>query len=76
MRTHTFTTSAPTWPLHAVIMDDDFSGDFEGYDEDESELDDFDCGLTDDGTCMNAGSEWCDFECPMRDTDAYAGNVK
>ncbi|MCJ2020596.1 hypothetical protein MKK84_24735 [Methylobacterium sp. E-065] len=26
-----------------------------------------DCGQTGDGTCMNAGSEWCDFECPLRD---------
>lgn len=25
-----------------------------------------DCGLTADGTCMNAGTEWCDFECPRR----------
>jgi hypothetical protein len=25
------------------------------------------CGLTDDGTCMLAGTEYCDFECPFRD---------
>lgn len=22
------------------------------------------CGMTDSGTCTNAGTEWCDFECP------------
>jgi len=26
-----------------------------------------DCGMTPDGYCMNAGSEYCDFECPFRD---------
>jgi hypothetical protein len=25
------------------------------------------CGRTSDGTCMLAGSEQCDFECPFRD---------
>jgi hypothetical protein len=29
--------------------------------------DDFDCGGMVDGTCMYAGTEWCDFECPYRD---------
>jgi len=70
-----FTTSAPTWPA-AVVSDprgftpwkhepDEFDRD---ADEDCEEFDDFDCGLIEGGLCMNAGSEWCDFECPMRDT--------
>jgi hypothetical protein len=25
------------------------------------------CGQLPDGTCMLAGSEYCDFECPFRD---------
>lgn len=25
------------------------------------------CGLTDDGFCMLAGTEYCDFDCPFRD---------
>lgn len=37
--------------------------------DDESEEDDsFDnCGQLDDGSCMLAGTEYCDFECPYRD---------
>ncbi len=34
------------------------------------------CGLMDDGQCMLAGTEWCDFECPFRDSPHYAGNCK
>lgn len=37
------------------------------HDEDDEEDADVDCGLTDEGLCMYAGSEWCDFECPYRD---------
>jgi hypothetical protein len=25
------------------------------------------CGMTDEGYCMLAGTEHCDFECPFRD---------
>lgn len=32
------------------------------------------CGLGDDGQCRLAGSEWCDFTCPMRDTEYFAGS--
>jgi len=32
------------------------------FDEDGSE-----CGQLPDGTCMMAGTEYCDFECPYRD---------
>lgn len=37
-------------------------------DEDEPE-DDFDCMMMDDGTCLKAGSEECEFECPYRRDD-------
>lgn len=38
---------------------------FEAGDDDEDP--DFDCGMMPDGTCMLAGSEDCDWECPHRD---------
>lgn len=63
MASHHFTTSAPTWPLHAIVMDDDFNGDFEGFDEDDDE-DFFDCMMGPDGQCGKAGSEECEFDCP------------
>lgn len=43
--------------------------DHGGYDWDEPEDHydpDDDCGRTDDGDCMLAGTEHCDFECPYR----------
>jgi hypothetical protein len=33
-----------------------------------------DCMLMDDGQCMAAGSEWCEFECPHRDSEDFAGS--
>lgn len=36
--------------------DDDVEDDLDLY-EDE-------CGMTDEGLCMYAGSEWCDWSCP------------
>lgn len=41
--------------------DEDFFDD--DYDDEPDPLDD--CGLTAEGYCMYAGSEWCDFECPF-----------
>ena len=32
--------------------------------------DEFDCGRGPDGQCSMAGSEWCDWECPLRDLPA------
>ena len=47
--------------------DDD--GDFDdGTDDDEA--DDFDCGMTGEGLCMYAGTEWCDWECPFHEIEA------
>lgn len=33
------------------------------------------CGLGDDGQCALAGIEYCDFECPYRDSDLFAGSA-
>lgn len=48
----------------ACIADDydDFE-DTPALDEDEEFLE-FECGMTADGTCMLAGTEDCDWECP------------
>lgn len=44
-------------------------------DDDDDEAFDEDCGLNfDDGQCALAGSEHCDFCCPWRTSDAFAGN--
>lgn len=40
------------------LCDDDDEDDFE---------DGAECGQMSDGTCMMAGTEYCDFECPYRD---------
>lgn len=37
--------------------------DDEGYDPDEDDGWD-ECGMTSDGFCTLAGSEWCDWDCP------------
>jgi hypothetical protein len=44
----------------AIFNDDELDDDF---DEDDDEF--FDCAMTSDGQCMKAGSEECDFECPI-----------
>lgn len=36
---------------------------------------DFDCGLMRDGQCTKAGSEECDFSCPNRDSELFAGSA-
>ena len=53
------------------MNDDDFDDDFDELDEDDPADD---CMLMDDGQCMAAGSEWCDFECPYRDSERFAGS--
>ena len=40
--------------------------DFEPEDHDHDEDDAmFDCGMTQDGFCTLAGTEWCDWHCPL-----------
>jgi hypothetical protein len=46
----------------AADPDDDEQDD----DGDEDEVWDFDCGMTEGGLCLRAGSEDCDWECPYR----------
>jgi hypothetical protein len=55
--------------------EDLYGDDFEGYDDDPDEFDDDECMLMHDGQCMAAGSEWCDFECPWRDSELFAGSA-
>lgn len=51
----------------------DFDDPF--FEDDEDEFDPADeCMLMPDGQCMAAGSEWCDFECPYRDSELFAGS--
>jgi hypothetical protein len=54
--------------------DDDYS------DEDDDGLDpmdelDLECMLGHDGQCGLAGSEHCDFVCPYRDSEDFAGSA-
>lgn len=39
--------------------------------DDEGGLDD--CGMTADGTCMLAGTEWCDWCCPLGAAARFSG---
>lgn len=56
-------------------MDDDLYGDDELYD-DENEFDPMDeCGLAHDGQCSMAGTEHCDFVCPMRNSEEFCGSA-
>lgn len=55
--------------------DDGFPEDFDDDLEDDCLSDwEYDCGLGDDGQCGHAGSEQCDFGCPMRDSEWFAGS--
>jgi len=54
---------------HLYEIDD---GDDEGYDDDWL---DEECGLMDDGQCRLAGTEHCDFTCPWRDSEDFAGSA-
>lgn len=48
--------------------DDGYGDGPEDYEHDEDADEWFDrCARLRDGTCMLAGSEECDFECPFRD---------
>ena len=55
-------------------MKPDEFDDFEDDGDDEFDPAD-DCMLMPDGQCMAAGSEWCDFECPYRDSELFAGSA-
>jgi hypothetical protein len=53
--------------------DDDYF-DMLNDEQDDEDADDFDCGLMADGQCTMAGSEDCDFSCPNRDSELFAGS--
>jgi len=52
------------------------SDDFDPYDDDlEDDEDDLyvdECGMGHDGQCSMAGSEWCDWDCPIMAQHARA----
>lgn len=52
--------------------DDDYF-DMLNDEPDDTDLDE-DCGLMPDGQCLNAGTEHCDFSCPNRDSEDFAGS--
>jgi len=49
--------------MTTFFPDDDFD-ESETHDELEEAMDQ--CGLTDEGHCLSAGSEYCEFLCPFR----------
>lgn len=51
--------------------------DYDYYEEFESDdIEDFeDCSLMHDGQCMQAGTEYCDFECPNRESELFCGST-
>ena len=58
-----------------VEYDDDGRFDYMDFDDDEpDEMDFVDCGLGVDGQCSKAGSEECDWECPHRNSEHFAGS--
>lgn len=59
---------------------DDHFFDDQYFDDDDGDLDDLDlleqeCGLRGDGQCGMAGTEHCDFICPLRDSVDFAGSA-
>lgn len=52
---------------------DDFSDD--GYEPDPLEEAEYECGLRRDGQCSLAGTEHCDFICPFRNSEHFAGSA-
>lgn len=74
MRTHTFTTSAATFPLHAIDPRGftPWAHEPDEFDREQDEDDDtFDCLMGPDGQCGAASSGECEFDCPtMRDRPA------
>jgi hypothetical protein len=67
-------------PKHLTVYDDagDYYGD-ETWDDDPRDWDEEDgdyedCGLMPDGQCLKAGSEECDWECPYRMSEHFAGS--
>ncbi len=45
----------------------------DGDPDDEDDF--FECGLRRDGQCGMAGSEYCDFTCPNRESELFCGSA-
>lgn len=56
------------------VPEDEYNDYNDGLDGEQDVEDDFDCHLGRDGQCTAAGSEMCDWECPMRDSEFFAGS--
>jgi hypothetical protein len=57
------------WRCNRCLDADWYDGEYDGGDPDDDEDLDYwlrECGQQPDGTCLNAGTEECDFECPFR----------
>jgi hypothetical protein len=55
-------------------MERDFDDD-DHYELDPMEEAEMECGLHRDGQCGLAGTEHCDFTCPFRDSEHFAGSA-
>lgn len=58
-------------------MDDlpDDDNEYDDYDDEWNDCDLMDeCGLGHDGQCSMAGTEHCDFVCPMRNSEDFCGS--
>jgi hypothetical protein len=54
---------------------DEYPDDDNEYDSDDDDWLDMECGLRADGQCGMAGTEHCDFSCPNRDSEDFAGSA-
>lgn len=53
----------------------DANDPYPGDDPDPMDEAELECGLGGDGQCMLAGTEHCDFECPFRNSEDFAGSA-
>lgn len=61
---------------HPVALTDHIEDCIDDDDHEfEDDEDDFDCGLARDGQCSKAGSEECDWSCPNRESELFAGSA-
>lgn len=56
-------------------FDLDFDPNDNGFDPDDHEDMDYECGLGRDGQCSQAGTEHCDFCCPNRNSELFVGSA-
>jgi hypothetical protein len=55
--------------------DDDYDWRQDEDEPDPMEMAELECGLGSDGQCGMAGSEHCDFICPFRNSEDFAGSA-